>query len=179
MEETGECVPDCGFGWYADSNGWVCRPCHDSCRTCDGGLESNCTSCRPDRFYRDNYCVYDCGVYGSWKNYNAPCYPYDDCGTCEWCHSWCSMCNGWTSEDCITCNAGFYLQPSQGDRTVCKGECPMTYFANWNTNECESCLAPCLWCTSSEYGHCGGCPVPYSLYLGNCEMECPSGWYSY
>ena len=78
--------------WYFDEEDQIFRPCHSSCKTCSGPLESNCLSCdiavEANPFYLYNgKCISQCpeGTFISTdENENKICKKcYKNCKTCE------------------------------------------------------------------------------------------------
>jgi hypothetical protein len=51
-------VSACPNGYYA--SGTACVPCHVTCKTCTGGLNSNCLTCYSYRWVSLGACVAQC-----------------------------------------------------------------------------------------------------------------------
>jgi proprotein convertase subtilisin/kexin type 5 len=100
------------------------------------------------------------------------------------CNVNCKTCVN-TSTTCLSCGfssigANLYLLGNQ-----CLLNCPHSYFADINTNQCVSCHLGCALCFGSAITQCSKCKTenilgtitPYYLY-GNdtvCATTCPSG----
>lgn len=53
----GDCVEDCGEGFFADRESRDCEPCHAACRTCGGPQYDDCDSCRDGLKLKDGECL--------------------------------------------------------------------------------------------------------------------------
>lgn len=70
----------------------MCQPCHYSCATCYGGLDTNCLTCQTLR---------------NFTNYSCPCNDgyYDSMQVCNLCDSLCRTCFG-IPTNCTSCYSG-------------------------------------------------------------------------
>lgn len=53
----GNCVEDCGEGFFMDQESRDCEPCHAACRACGGPRYDDCDSCREGSKLRDGECL--------------------------------------------------------------------------------------------------------------------------
>lgn len=62
--KDGECIQDCGVGFYGDPSGVsTCEACHGNCKTCTSSSELTCTSCDPlgtFSYLYDGECLISC-----------------------------------------------------------------------------------------------------------------------
>ena len=109
-----ECIPDC-----ENMQKSVCSKCHESCKTCSGPLESQCTSCK-GMALEDGFCrPCEEGYYANLDNRCAKCKSL--CKACTT-YSDCTECvknASFKSEDVCVCNPGY----SEGS-----GQCMPNYF---------------------------------------------------
>ena len=62
------------------------------------------------------------------------------------------------------------------DTYLCVQECPLGYFQEEETNDCEECHDECLECYGSTYTSCYQCNDGFYLYGDTCIDECPLGY---
>ncbi|KAL4488917.1 hypothetical protein ABPG72_005704 [Tetrahymena utriculariae] len=107
---------NCQPGTYIDSQTMSCQICNQKCKTCFGGLETQCIQCaKPSQFFdQDNYCVDSCEA-GYIKNPNT------------------NKC-----QQCLYFSANF-------EKSICVLECPEQFYADSN-NICQSCGSNCKHC---------------------------------
>lgn len=69
MLHDGQCVSDCGRGFYA--SGGSCHPCHASCSECAGPDSNQCQVCPVKTFLHAGTCNEACprGYYARWLIY--------------------------------------------------------------------------------------------------------------
>jgi proprotein convertase subtilisin/kexin type 5 len=99
---NGECVIDCGEGYYGNTIDNTCDPCDGSCKTCYGPDDDNCNTCHEEHYIRDNSCHSPCPD-GMWEN-ATPTVP-----SCDDCHARCALCEDDTYKDCDKCNDDYFL----------------------------------------------------------------------
>lgn len=69
---------------------------------------------------------------------------------------------------CVTiCDAGFYLYGE-----TCVLSCPTQTYSIQSSYECQTCVVPCLTCTSSN--SCLSCVAGYFLESSSCVTSCSS-----
>ena len=96
---------------------------------------------------------------------------------CLQCPSTCLLCLN--STYCTGCIANrTYLYSQTG---ICLSDCPLGYFANTATTNCETCNAKCLTCSASS-SNCLSCSSGYylvrlSVNSYDCVATCPAGYY--
>ena len=101
-----------------------------------------------------------------------------ECGQyCKACHSVCAVCTGGTSNDCSSCNSGYFLQPSS---TTCASTCPSNYYGNPTTKTCSACHSYCSTCSGTSNTQCSACKSGYYLQPSSsttCLDTCPTPSY--
>ncbi|TNJ29401.1 High cysteine membrane protein [Giardia muris] len=182
LTATGECV--CADGYYA--HGVHCVSCADHCKTCSGGEEDKCVTCR-NGYYLDTT---------TWHGMCRPCeeaskflnYPgVPHCNACTFVSS--------TSISCTGCQEGYRLT-SEGCVLLETTDCPLNCQCAEGSTECIAC-APgyvatesptaetCLPCTQfldncavclldGSIVTCTACHVGYGLVEGEC-LTCGKG----
>ena len=187
--------PANGIGYCVESNGGsvssygvtlgceICNQCHDYCAACEGGSNTQCTSCNFG-YYLQPYsttCSSDC---------LDPYYADSITNKCIYCDAACTACSGTSYSQCYECNTGYYLQPAS---TICLENCPAGYFANASANVCTSnrfyychyktyyfksnqigCYSSCYTCEGPDPDNCLSCTVSKFLYQSMCSSSCPS-----
>ena len=109
-----------------------CEPCHPSCSTCSGFLNSECFSCENGFFLENSTtCVASCTSDSEFENAGN--------NRCDSCHSTCKTCSASTKNDCLSCNIVRFLESSKC-RTACSLD---NLFENSITNKCDSCHSLC------------------------------------
>ena len=193
---SGQCLATCPIGYYAHSSK-TCQSCHVSstspfsCRSCDGGLPSNCISCTANTYlYPNTYgqCLDPCpdGFWGDTTTWKCqPCYNPGGSPV----RKACATCFGGGATSCLSCPTGTYY--FSVDKT-CLSTCPPGYYHNGLSNPNNLCVQ-CYQNNppSSPDGTCLTCNGPYSnnclscgnfQYLdsttGKCVNTCPIGYYA-
>lgn len=117
--KSGECVTDCGDGFFPDNMDNTCKTCHIRCAKCDGPDYTDCDECvltpEADRYHYDPP--------------NRSCLTEDECKAISFpvgkirkvdenpdyhcievdCDPTCRSCNETTSTHCLTCSGGRWL----------------------------------------------------------------------
>jgi len=79
--DDGECVPECPPRSFGHLNMNQCRPCHETCYTCDGFSNHSCISCTGDLYLNPNLraCVPNCEFYALTTSLTIPnmCVAFD------------------------------------------------------------------------------------------------------
>lgn len=138
--------------------------CNETCLTCYGPSNTQCTSCANDTMLNIQYlltvntCDVDCG------------YRYYQSGPniCAKCNTNCTVCTG-TSINCSVCATGFVFFPPNN---TCPNSCPSLYYFNVTASQCEACDLSCEKCTGSP-SPCQYCASGYYLYQSVCYNACP------
>ncbi len=157
---NGECVVDieCKVGEYIDKNSSSCKICHSSCKSCRGGLETECEECNENRYRNDSYCVSEC-----------PSFRFGRDGACVDCHNSCERCIEATENDCTACKKSLVLYKGK-----CQTTCPEgTYL---DQGECKECNKACKTCKGPGLD-CTDCNINYFRFNKDCIRECPEGYY--
>jgi hypothetical protein len=152
----------CQAGTYRDSSTTQCLPCHPSCLTCSGPLDTHCLTCRSSQYSTpDRKCMCPVGsLYSPTSN------------QCEslLCHPSCLTCRGTTLTDCLSCRPSFVLAPSG----ACL--CPPTLFEY--AGVCTACHPSCLTCSGPLATHCLSCAAPRTLFPTTSTCDCPPAFFS-
>uniref|UniRef100_A0A674NA07 Proprotein convertase subtilisin/kexin type 5b n=1 Tax=Takifugu rubripes TaxID=31033 RepID=A0A674NA07_TAKRU len=164
----GDCVEDCGEGFFADQESRDCEPCHASCRACGGPRYEDCDSCRDGLKLKDGECLERRQLTlcpeKQFPNGRSQSLVQGDC---EPCHPSCKTCFGVFKENCSSCGAGLFLTAQQS----CTAHCPSATFANKTSARCAECSQGCVVCqTDQQCQHCRS-----GLYLDN--GACVEAWF--
>ena len=191
---TRKCVPACPIGWYADSSVSKCFQCYQapatsptqSCYTCNSNTANSCLSCFPNATLNSltNSCVLSCPA-GWWRDITT--------NTCKQCYQYlpsaptkqaCETCSGGESNNCLSCNSPYFLDPTTGR---CGSTCPESYWEDTANKLCSPCyVAGSPTSNSQSCKTCSGNPTACSTcYSGiffhsmsqECLLFCPTGWY--
>ncbi|XP_041465657.1 proprotein convertase subtilisin/kexin type 5-like isoform X2 [Lytechinus variegatus] len=164
-----QCITRCMDSEYMVNE--RCLPCHSSCFSCNGGTETDCTSCFDDYVHMDMRCVepQQCGVgYYIVNSYDAAS------RQCLRCHSTCKDCQGPSFTDCVDCHQGFFLVGGACLQTCENGK----YLAP--DNNCKSCSEGCVLCSDDRT--CIQCAKSKVLHQQDgsiiCREGCEEGTYS-
>lgn len=166
---SGSCFSACPFGYYGTAAS-VCQQCATSCSSCQG-TSTNCTSCNTGFFIQAingvSTCTASCSN-GYFLNFATQ--------TCVPCSPVCLTCI--SSNQCITCASGLYLNSNQ----TCTTSCPAGTSSIVSNNQfiCSPCPVNCLTCIYSSVSQsltCTQCSSNYYLVNGNCSQTCPAGSY--
>ena len=156
----GFCRKICLSTEYNDGNLTnACQTCHAQCLTCNGGLNTECLSCRAGSTLNGSFCGIDCPI----GQYNTG----PSANTCAACHSDCQTCSGPNSNQCLSCPSPKFVDGSQ-----CVASCPN---GTWlNGINCDSC-SPCTLCTRPSY--CTSCEPTHRLSGNTCILKCTATQY--
>lgn len=150
------------IGQYADANN-VCQLCNDTCYTCTGPLNSECTLCYnyQNRVLSGTTCI--CDTQGF----------YDDGSSlvCPSCHYSCKSCSGPSSSQCTACESTYH-------RSLVTNTCPcLTGYYDPGTQVCSACHITCATCTSSTSTTCLSCYATMFRTLSSGSCVCMAGYY--
>ena len=140
-----------GSKWPTGSIDFVCPcgNCNSACTKCFGTSSTQCTACSSGYYLQPSStsCQISCPP-GYWKD--------DTNRICTACHSACSACSGPNSNQCSTCNPGYFLQGTT----------------------CAACHLACSVCTGALDSQCSACKTNYYLQPEpsdtTCLDSCPS-----
>jgi len=124
IKGTTTCVPAslCPNNTYPDMNSRVCNECHESCLSCINSGEGNCIICNymkglskpQDAVGRCSPLICPIGEYMKVDEINYKV-------SCEKCHKSCKACDGDGKNNCIECEFGYTVFPSNiENRVLCK-----------------------------------------------------------
>ncbi|KAL4438378.1 hypothetical protein ABPG74_009417 [Tetrahymena malaccensis] len=165
----------CGFPKqcpnYCSNNG-VCN--NGYCICLKGYAGTDCSKiCREDQVWDGTRCTQKCPQ-GQFKNLDNTCKttcPYKQygdqaSGSCVTCSNNCSACFGKSSNECLSCNEGYYLKGNQCIEATCHSSCLTC--SGPSTNQCTSCL-PGMFLNSQKT--CQPCQSPCETCF-NSATEC-------
>ncbi|KAL4465986.1 hypothetical protein ABPG74_004223 [Tetrahymena malaccensis] len=145
----------CMDGYYLSNS--TCLPCKSTCQTC--ASSTNCQSCFGGAVLNsDSQCV--CPNKQYWQG--------SSCVACK--NTSCQTCDATDSNKCLTCPTGTYFINDN-----CVVVCPIQFFPNDSTQNCESCISNCQKCSNNS--SCDICmPNTYLQIDGkSCLSNCPAG----
>jgi proprotein convertase subtilisin/kexin type 5 len=94
------------------------------------------------------------------------------------CNSECLTCQN-NGNYCLTCGLSPFQAPLFFYSNQCLLKCPIKFWGNTSSNNCDACHAACLSCTSSGLDSCQSCgnisSTIYYKYIGadKCNTVCP------
>lgn len=158
----GGCSDRCSEGTFSASN-HSCISCHQSCMSCTGPLDTDCTNCYPQFTLQDHACVIH-------ESTSCPIGQYFDhrAHECRFCHKSCASCEGKESSQCTTCFGGAVIS-EEGQCTDNRQlrSCFHGQYFNGNDFECATCPSSCDSCSNNLT--CTSCPpgvlLNYAWYL--------------
>lgn len=176
--EISSCNPSCKscFGASSDecfickyyentlSTSFSCGMCDISCSTCLGPSSSDCIDCSVGYIKLSGKCYKDLKC----KDGTFQSLAQESCASC---HPYCLKCIGPSSNDCLSCSAGYIL-----DQYSCLSKCPDGKFNNNGT--CFLCNSACLTCTDTSQTSCLSCSNGQYLYKNSCIAQCPTNTYN-
>ncbi|ELP84164.1 hypothetical protein EIN_337630 [Entamoeba invadens IP1] len=177
------------------TSGYDCMICDESCQTCDGGLNTNCLSCKIG-FYLDNKqckrCDSNCdrnkcdtvnGCTSCKENYFAfkktchPCSDISNCLSCSPTNKKCTTCSPHFEirDGVCICNAGYYLS-SSNTCTLCydntqHGNCKTCHSSDETQFEevCDLCYPPFV--LNTDASSCSKCSNGSHYNNNRCVAE--------
>nr|CAD7261535.1 unnamed protein product [Timema shepardi] len=186
-----KCYLSCVVPGTTTSDQGVCEKCYLSCvvpgtTTSDQGVCEKCyLSCVvPGTTTSDQgvceKCYLSCVVPGTTTS---------DQGVCEKCYLSCVVPGTTTSDQgvCEKCYLGCVVPgTTASDQGVCE-KCYLSCVVPGTTvtrvyysdqGVCEKCYLSCTTCSGPRKDHCINCPQGWKLAAGECQPECPEGFYS-
>ncbi|KAG7241170.1 hypothetical protein INR49_025913 [Caranx melampygus] len=149
----GACMKlECGEGEVED-------PDYDDCMACEEG----CSKCV---LYNPRHCL-SC-TEGFYKNCPAKTYSVDEEMTCVPCDDNCVSCD---EHECYWCETDLFLSEGR-----CVSVCPIGFYGDEDTNDCEECHSDCVTCSGPEDNDCLSCEEGTMLENGECVSDqevCP------
>lgn len=172
-----KCVAQCQI----IGNSSECIICHESCNTCNGPKENQCTSCRPgsrltagkcsEKSCLQNYFETKTPLGLECRRYsiNIVCfYLISDFDSLFRCHATCRTCNGPSHKNCLTC----YYNSTLTEDGICY-TCLERQYMNEKTQTCSACYPSCLSCDGPTLTDCTGCEFPNFLdYYSQSGTRC-------
>ena len=159
--------PSGTYGGVDNSNNPICTNCLSPCLTCNGS--TSCLSCVGgyNLVYGTTICNSTCPI-GQFANSSVCLLCTINCVTCDTSAGKCDSCGP------SVYGVNLYLSSSS-----CITVCPVHFFANTITYNCDPCDASCYTCSGSSPNKCTSCNSG-SLENSNssCISSCLSGEYS-
>ncbi len=197
------CPASCPSGYAQNTSTRTCDLCYTGCLTCTNASSNGCTACTnvsgTNYYLNGTTCLLSCpsGSYNNTANSCAVCTaPCSTCSltgtnctscvtgyilsvnTCSICTAPCATCSNILS-NCTSCTAGTYYL-SIGN--TCPATCPVGYYSNATTKNCDNCYLGCSACTTPLINGCTACAnvsgTVYFLNSSTCFTSCPSGTYN-
>ncbi|CDW72739.1 UNKNOWN [Stylonychia lemnae] len=175
----GNCT--CISGYFYNETNKTCYQCHSNCLACYGPDKTQCSSCKPDKFFfPDTTCLNDCNdeILKVEKTNYFPLIVSSTSGSqtkiCTKCHPYCSICSGPLNTQCSQCSPGYFLKD-----TNCYDVCPDGFQANKTSLQCEPCHPDCKSCTGPSKEQCTICTdITKYQQNGKCQSMCDIGFYN-
>ena len=164
------CDFNCPSGYIPNATARMCTnpSCDYTCSVCTGSASTyKCLSCLPGYFLQPDYtCDTSCPFGYSQDTVNRVCTLICDLS--------CAVCTGSSSNECSSCNNGFFLQPNG---MSCDGACPSGYSKDSINNRC--CDISCNVCSGLKNYECTSCTTGYFLAPNGtaCIKPCPEGYW--
>ncbi|KAL4433125.1 hypothetical protein ABPG74_010820 [Tetrahymena malaccensis] len=148
--DNGRCI--CQAGYYQNLNdpSYNCNKCSYLCQECHSNSDT-CTKCSLSRFLDGTVCKCQNGYWDSKSS-----------AFCPKCFRNCKTCNGGLSNNCLSCNSGYYLY-SDGSCT-----CDYGYYDDPVQNTCQKCHSSCGQCNGPLDINCTQCPSNRILQFNKC-----------
>lgn len=163
--KNGECVEECGEGFFHDNDKNTCERCEADlpCKACTG--KDQCTECLDGTYLVVT--EHENQITTSTCSNICPEHFYADCESnkCEECDSSCKTCFAGSSAYCMKCADNFYRDTVKG---WCVEKCTEKYYKGYNNitheKECKRCPIPdCKTCHEDTLGRltCEQCQPGY------------------
>lgn len=123
-----------------------CFKCDESCKTCQGVEETDCTECSEGRVFEEGVCVLPCEVNNGFFKLNGACLPCDES---------CKTCNGSSASECTNCTEEDFLDHGRCYPSNCVNE--NYYFTETFNGSCSSDCDCDGTRRCSPYGECHDC----------------------
>ncbi|EAS04000.3 EGF-like domain protein (macronuclear) [Tetrahymena thermophila SB210] len=160
---SGSC--NCIDGYYQSPNNQVCLPCHYSCYSCQGPLQTDCIKCQISRTYNIATSLCSC-----------PSNKYDVFGItqCQDCPYYCKTCSAADTTKCSTCDPA-----QQRQMNALTGYCDCNQgFYDDGSPVCKPCFQNCLTCRGPNQYDCTLCDSSKNRILQNGICVCMIGYYN-
>ena len=153
---SSQCVSKCPNQYYLKDNN-TCEECDNSCETCFGPFNNNCTKCKDNLTYSGDYssnmgfCICDGYLLNSQCLIQCPDqYYFNENKRCQQCHNSCKTCND--AYNCTNCLSSYYFNGG-----LCLNDCPNSNFKNNETQSCSLCDHSCINCIGTYNNNCTLC----------------------
>ena len=151
--------------------------CHESCLTCTGPYNNNCTSCNGKNFFETEFFYKRCL---SLNEMPIDYYSITSSGksTYHKCHISCRTCLKGGKYNCQTCNVsgGYYPVEEKPGYCLTEEETPIKYYLDRNKKEIKKCEANCATCTKgldqiTKEMNCDTC-IPNTYFQSTTSTNC-------
>ena len=157
-----DCTFSCPTGFYEDTQGGQCLPCHQDCSTCSG--PTNCLTCSASNsIVNSGTCACKEGFFASTK----------DPLTCEACDPACSSCV--SKSECLACSDTSVTPPYVPGPCSCGVS---QYIVSKSPLVCGDCYSYCATCTGSNPEDCITCIQSSVVPSWQGYCECPESKYA-
>ena len=158
MSDNSSCQALCGGEEYREGD--RCKPCHESCKTCVGGKDTQCGRCK-EGFYFERRCVPYCPVGYASDITRGECLP---------CPTGCDQCQA-DGGVCTTCRQGWIKTPEELCLPPKSVECQPGMYSGKGT--CLACHDSCETCVGPKDTGCSSCYPDHKLRISTCVLTCP------
>jgi len=146
--------------------------CHESCLTCDRAGDK-CLKCAPNRYFKSGYEITGDICYSSIP---FPDYYLDRSNSLEFlykkCSDYCSSCNEYGYDKCISCKNGYYFKEGDEKPNQCFNNLETyNYYLDTISKTYKLCNQNCATCSGPESNKCNTCINGYHQKFG---FEIPS-----
>ncbi|XP_053111165.1 protein disulfide isomerase CRELD2 isoform X3 [Hemicordylus capensis] len=122
-EYKGEFCLDCSDGYYnshKNDTHSVCTACHNSCKTCTGATNADCTDCKEGWIRNEEACVdvNECVAENSPCKTDQYCLNTDGSFSCKVCDLSCLECTGEGPTKCKSCITGYTMEDEKCTETT-------------------------------------------------------------
>lgn len=167
----GSCSNQCPKQTFPSMNR-TCILCHQSCFSCDGPREDDCTGCHPQYVLKDRRCEIR-------EPTSCPVQQYFDHRSheCRLCHKSCASCTGKESTQCASCSEGTQLNKENECVDLHQHQsCNPDQYFDKSSLECKTCPSVCTNCSGNLT--CMLCPEGLLTWNGTCVKSCPHGTFA-
>ncbi|KAL4508006.1 hypothetical protein ABPG72_021379 [Tetrahymena utriculariae] len=182
-QQNNSCLLTCPDNKYADSISMKCLPCDKSCTTCNGGSNSNCTSCLlpsvlyfsqciqncPNPLYKDEdlkQCVTGCSLK----------YPNKYADTtnmvCKYCHKYYNKCIGPSNDQCQKYKRSYFKYNDSCIEQCQPGTYQVAKKLSENEDDCKKCSSECETCYGPNNQNCLTCKISLHFLKKNYILSC-------
>ncbi|KAL4470077.1 hypothetical protein ABPG72_008736 [Tetrahymena utriculariae] len=160
---SGKC--NCIDGYYQPATNQVCLPCHYSCYSCNGPLETNCIKCQISRTYNIASSLCSC---------SSDKYDVFGIAQCQDCPYYCKTCSNAQTTKCSTCDSS-QMRTFNNLTGYC--DCQQGFYDD-GSPVCKPCYSNCQACRGPNQYDCTLCDASKNRTLQNGICVCMTGYYN-